>query len=175
MPQRLALTGTPGTGKTSVAYHLVKGGWGYLDVAEYAKSEGYVIEEDEGRGSLILDEDAIAEALAADAWPDSPCVIDSHIAHLLPAEAVVVLRCDPLVLADRLRARGWPEAKVRENVEAEALSVIAEETDGPVVVEIDTTERPVEAIADEIRRAFLAGGFGPRRRIGWDVAALPWV
>lgn len=174
MAKRLALTGTPGTGKTSVAYHLVKGGWGYLDVADYAKTEGFVIEEDEARGSLVLDEEAIAAALAADAWPDTPCVIDSHIAHLLPAEVVVVLRCEPLVLAERLRARGWPEAKVRENVEAEAMSVIAEECDG-VVVEVDTTKRTTEEIAADLKRCFLGPGFPPRTRIGWDVAALPWV
>lgn len=168
------MTGTPGTGKTSVAYHLVKGGWGYLDVADYAKSEGYVIDEDEERGSLVLDEDAIAAALEADAWPETPCVVDSHIAHLLPREATVVLRCDPLVLAERLRARGWAEAKVRENVEAEAMSVIAEECEG-VVYEIDTTKRSAEEVAAEIRRFFLGTGFPERARIGWDIAALPWV
>lgn len=174
MPKRLALTGTPGTGKTAIAYHLVKGGWGYLDVADYAKSEGFVIEEDEARGSLVLDEEAIAEALAADTWPDSPCVIDSHISHLLPNEATVVLRCDPLVLAERLRKRGWSEAKVRENVEAEAMSVIAEECDG-VVHEVDTTRRTPEDVSAELKVAFLGAGFPARKRIGWDVAALPWV
>lgn len=153
----------------------MKGGWGYLDVADYAKSEGHVLEEDEERGSLVLDEDAIAEALGADAWPETPCVIDSHIAHLLPAEAVVVLRCDPLVLADRLRKRGWSEAKVRENVEAEALSVIAEEAEGAVVVEIDTTKRTPEEVAADIGRCFLGPGFPPRERIGWDVSVLPWL
>lgn len=175
MPKRLALTGTPGTGKTSVARELARRGWGVLVVADYAKDEGFVLEEDEARGSLVIDEEALSEHLATEEWPETPAVLDSHFAHLLPNEAVVVLRCDPLVLADRLRARGWPEAKVRENVEAEALSVVAEECDGERVLEVDTTTADPKAVAETIEKAFLGGAFPPRTRIGWDAGKLPWL
>ena len=174
-PFRVALTGTPGTGKTAVARELVRGGWAVLDVAEYATTEGFVVEEDVERGSLVLDEEAIAEALAAETtWPDGPIVLDGHVAHLLPVEATVVLRCDPIVLYERLRGRGWSEPKVRENVEAEALSVIAEEAEGERVAEIDTTRREPLDVAREVH-ALATKGFPPRKRIGWDASALPWL
>ncbi|HLE97151.1 MAG TPA: adenylate kinase family protein [Candidatus Thermoplasmatota archaeon] len=176
MPRRLALTGTPGTGKTVVARELARRGWGLLDVAQFAKDEGYVLGEDPARpGTFVLDEDAVAERFDADDWPEEPVVVEGHIAHLLPHEAVLVLRCDPVVLMERLRARGWPESKVRENVEAEALSVVAEECEGERVIELDTTRAEPAAIADAVEAAFLRGPFPPRRRIGWDVGKLPWV
>jgi adenylate kinase len=83
-------------------------------------------------------------------------VLESHLAHLLDADRVVVLRCRPDVLATRLRERDVPDPKVRENAESEALDVILTEAverhGAERVYEIDTTDCTPEAVAAEIER-----------------------
>jgi adenylate kinase len=84
-------------------------------------------------------------------------VLESHLAHLLDVDRVVVLRCRPDVLESRLRERGERDAKARENAESEALDVVlteAVETHGAErVYEIDTTDVGAEAVAAEIEAA----------------------
>jgi len=83
--------------------------------------------------------------------------------HLLPhvlskseAGFVAVLRCEPYVLRGRLAGRGYPRAKVTENVEAELIGVVLDEcvrrfgTD--LVHEYDTTSASPRAVAGEIAR-----------------------
>ena len=65
---------------------------------------------------------------------------------------MVVLRCHPERLAERLRERGEPAATVEENAESEALDVIlaeAVERHGEAgVYEMNTTDRtPAETAA----------------------------
>ena len=96
----------------------------------------------------------------ADDW----VVVESHLAHHLPADRVVLLRCHPDVLADRLDARGESADSVRENCESEAMDVIAGETldghDREAIYEIDTTEQAAGETAAAIR-AVLAGDREP--------------
>ncbi len=73
---------------------------------------------DDARGTKEVDVDALDREVRA---PAKLGFLVGHYAHLLTADLAVVLRCHPKVLADRLRARGWADAKVRENVEAEAI------------------------------------------------------
>ncbi|WP_114575661.1 adenylate kinase family protein [Saliphagus sp. LR7] len=148
---RLAVTGTPGTGKTT-ATDLLEREYG-IDVVhcnELIENEGISTGVDTDRDSAIVDLDALESRLA----DREDCVLDSHLAHHLPADRVAVLRCDPEDLEDRLLERGEPEAKARENAESEALDVIlAEAVDRhgrEAVYEIDTTDREPGAVADEI-------------------------
>lgn len=145
---RLAVTGTPGTGKTTVARLLADElDAEYFDVTQEVRegaSSGY----DEDRGVPVADTEALREAV-----PRRGVVIDGHVAHLLEPDAVVVLRCAPDVLRDRLEERGWSDEKVRENVESEALDILlaeAVETDAPVY-EFDTTETPEETVERVVR------------------------
>jgi adenylate kinase len=95
----------------------------------------------------------------------------------VPTDLVVVLRCRPSVLEKRLLAREWPLAKVRENVEAEALDVILVEAVESSVetVEVDTTEMSeglVVAALEEIlagERAKYAIG-----NVDWSQEVLGW-
>ena len=59
---------------------------------------------------------------------------------------------DPLILAKRLEKRGYKPKKVLENVQAEILDVCLCESKGKVY-EIDTTNRDVEDIVNEIIEA----------------------
>lgn len=141
------ITGTPGTGKSSVADELKARGFSVLHLSETARD--YVIEEDAARETRVIDEERwVAE------FPPFDGFVEGHLAHLLPCDRIVVLRCRPDVLARRLGKRHYPEAKIRENLEAEALDVILiealEEHPPERILELDTTYRSIVEIADRI-------------------------
>ncbi len=154
---RVAVTGTPGTGKTTATDRLEARLDGdtlpALDVIhlnEVLEREELYTEVDADRESLVADMDALDDWLAG----REDVVIESHLAHQFAADRVVVLRCQPEELERRLGERGEPEAKATENAESEALDVIlaeAVETHGlDAVYEIDTTDRSPAAVADEL-------------------------
>lgn len=167
---RAIVTGTPGTGKTSATERLADRD--VLHLNEVVEREGLYTERDEERDSLVVDLDALREFVG-----DRGGIVESHLAHHLPAEKAIVLRCDPAELERRLRERGESEAKAkgntgstkspqalaryaRENRESEALDLILSEavTEHGLenVYEIDTTDRTPGEVAREIERV-LAG------------------
>lgn len=147
---RLAVTGTPGTGKTTVTDHLET----TLDVIhlnEVIRNEGLTSGHDEERDSAVADLSAV-EAWLADR---DDVLVESHLAHQFEMDRVVVLRCHPEQLAQRLRERGEPERTAVENAESEALDVIlseAVERHGEEnVYEIETTARDPAAVATDVQ------------------------
>jgi len=180
--QRLvvALTGVPGSGKTTIAAAL-EGRARVVHLNDFARDAGLLDERDEARGSFVVDVDALADKLnAAISDVSGTVVVEGHFAHEMDADLVVLLRCDPLVLVERLRARGWPEAKVRENVEAEALDVLAAEVldAGLPAAEVDVTRmgvdeaaRAVWEIVESGPQALKGATVGTAR---WSLESLPW-
>lgn len=180
-PLRLALTGVPGTGKTTVAAALAARGVLVVHLQDFARDAGLLTEKDIARGSYVVDVDVLAGRLE-EAFHSvrAPIVVEGHYAHEMDVDAIVLLRVDPLVLLERLRARGWSEAKVRENVEAEALDVLAAEVleaELPAE-EIDATRLSVETLADRLFAIVEAGPQALKRgTVGtthWSLESLPW-
>lgn len=125
---RLALTGTPGTGKTQVARALERSGVRVVFLNEEAKAAGAVTGRDRLRGSFEVDVGRLDRSVARLLRGQTgPVVFEGHLAHHLKVDRAVVLRCPPRVLARRLKRRGWSERKLRENVCAEAVGVIVTE------------------------------------------------
>lgn len=133
---KIALTGTPGTGKSTVA-EMVDAGYTVLRINDLIK-EKYHLGLDRERNSWIADIPRLSRYVKKIM---GDVIIEGHVAHLLPVDAVIVLRASPAVLRRRLAQRGWSEEKVRENVEAEALDIILSEAVAShnKVYEIDTT------------------------------------
>ena len=156
----IGITGTPGTGKTTVADELRARGHGVLALTSTVAP--YILGKDDERDTEVIDEERWArEFIAIDGF------VEGHLAHLLPCDRIIVLRCRPDVLAARLRERGYPEAKVTENVEAEALDVILIETledyQDEQVLEIDTTDADIPGCAgmiEEFARGSIPSSFG---------------
>lgn len=144
---RIALSGTPGTGKTSVAailpYHVV-------DINSLVKG-GMNLGLDAERGCLDADMDALARHLdGLDA--EETIILEGHFSHHF-ADWSIVLRLSPPALRPRLEARGYSEAKIKENLEAEALDVILVEAVQMCrrVDEIDTTGKSRADVAEMIK------------------------
>jgi len=168
----VGLTGTPGTGKTSVAAELERRG--YMIVHLLDTVQPYILEEDRARQTMVVDTDRWVEE-----FEHVDGIIEGHLAHLLPCDLVVVLRCRPDVLRRRLEQRGYPEAKIAENVEAEALDVILIETleEHPYehVMEVDTTDLSIEGCAWVVER-FIRGELPPScGSIDWTDYLENWV
>lgn len=131
----IALTGTPGCGKTTVSGELRNRGYVVVDINEHLRKHDLLGEKDEARNTFNVDMELFNESLQE--YRDMPgtVILDSHLSHETDCSRIIVLRCKPSVLAERLRARGYSEEKVRENVQAEILDVILCEsldTDIPV-------------------------------------------
>ena len=144
MTMRVALTGTPGTGKTSVAKVLRERGHDVLDMTQFIKDNGLREEYDAERDTYSVDVERLNDALS----DMEDCIFEGHLAHFMDVDLIIVMRCHPDVLAERLRARGYSESKVRENVEAEILDVIlCESVDSeiPTFVIDSTSETPQES------------------------------
>lgn len=179
---RIALTGVPGTGKSTLAAALAeRHAWAVVGLNEFARDHGLLKEKDEARGSFVVDTRRLARALDKEYATALPALlVEGHFAHEIECDLVVLLRCDPLVLLDRLRERGWSEAKVRENVEAEALDVLAQEVldAGGDACELDVSGMGVEEAADAIQRIAEDGPQGLKgRTVGsarWPLESLPW-
>jgi broad-specificity NMP kinase len=53
--------------------------------------------------------------------PAELTLLDGHLAHYIPVDALIVVRCEPNELGVRLANRGYSEEKIRANVEVEML------------------------------------------------------
>ena len=154
------ITGTPGTGKSLVGTELSRRGHTVVHLT--ATVGPYVIGDDEERDSQIIGVDRwAAEFVPVDGF------VEGHIAHLLPCDRIVVLRCRPDELKKRLARRKYRKEKIRENADAEALDVClietVEEFSPEQILELDTTGRDAAYCADRIEQ-FVKGeipsGFG---------------
>ena len=126
---------------------LVRRGYHVVDLDDAAKELG--VTEVDDAGDTLVDVDALAAKLHV---PTKVAFLRGHYAHRMLVNVIVVLRCHPTELWRRLEARGWPVAKTRENVEAEAIDVILQEAvaRGPPVYEVDTTAKAAEDAAEEV-------------------------
>ena len=111
-PARVAVTGTPGTGK-STATDLLADDYDVIHLNDIIKNDDALwTERDADRNTLVADLDAVRERLG-----DWTGVLDSHLAHRFDVDRVIVLRCRPETIEARLRERGESDATAAENAE----------------------------------------------------------
>ncbi len=162
----MALTGTPGTGKSTVARALASR-WLCVEVSGLAAGLGAARP---ARSGLEVDLDRLGRLLARpDAYAGARVVV-GHLAHLLPVRRAIVLRCRPVELARRLaRARRGRPADRRANFVSEALDGILAEAlkAGLAVQEVDTTGRTVRDVAHEVDRRLRRAGRTRPGRVDW--------
>ncbi len=150
----IAITGTPGTGKTSASKILEKKDYKVIDLNKLALENQFINGKDKKRNSNIVDIDKLNNYF--DEFKSEAVVfIDSHLSHFISkADKVIILRCIPKKLKKNLEKKNWKDEKIKENIEAEILDVILSEAteihDSSNIYEIDTSEKKVSEVADII-------------------------
>ncbi|AKB67285.1 adenylate kinase family protein [Methanosarcina mazei] len=166
----IGLTGTPGTGKTSVSKLLEKRrGWKVVYLNDLIKEEHLYSEVDEERDSVIADMEFIRERLSGileeekgqhaekakvnGEEKENITIIESHLAHYI-TDIVIVLRAYPPELKKRLEKRGYSEEKINENAEAESIDLILAEAFEwcKKVFEVNTTGRTAEETLGDVEK-----------------------
>lgn len=153
MDQRIsiAITGTPGTGKTTLCEALSTS-FTVLSLQDLAEQHGCLGAVDATDDSAPLDIHLLAEK-----WHDEGegvSFIDGHLSHLLEVDAIILLRCNPVLLKQRLEARAYSPSKIAANVEWELLSgtwseLLEFEIEAPLL-ELDSTSLTIEEMQSQI-------------------------
>lgn len=166
MGRPVALTGTPGVGKSSVA-RLLSPGLRCVEVGDLVPTAD---DRSRRRSTVVVDLTALRRAVGRTNALDGVDLVVGHLSHLLPLRDVIVLRCRPIELDRRLRTarRGTPSDR-RANFVCEATDVVlVEALEGRRrVFEIDTTARPIGEVAREVRRRLARGGPPRWGRVNW--------
>ena len=145
----IALTGTPGSGKTAIASFLRDKGEYVIDLNRYIEEKGLKERFDKKRDTYNVDVNKLNTSLKDNIPKDRNVFLDGHLSHFLECDIIIVIRCNPSVLYERLKKRNYAEKKIIENVQAEALDVIlCESADSDAhVFEIDNTSCSLEQAA----------------------------
>jgi adenylate kinase len=165
---KIALTGTPGTGKSETAKALSEKGYEIIDLNKLVFERKWDLGFDEDYQSTIADL-AKLNAHAAEHPDDSEFhFYEGHLAHLLDLDVAIVLRTHPDELKRRLGTHDFSEEKMRENLEAEALAVITTEAMERYdsIYEVETTKLSPEEVAETIERILKEPEYGKSHKPG---------
>lgn len=156
----VGLSGTPGTGKSTISSLLQNAGYTIIDLNEIVINQDFVIGTDKERDSKIVDIEKLNDYIKKNFKKKSGFIIaDGHISHLLKTvDKVIILRCHPKKLKIRLEKKGWNNSKINENIEAEILDIILCETieihSEDSIFEIDTSDKNINSVFLSILEIF---------------------
>ncbi len=145
MKRIILVTGTPGTGKSTLAKELAKKlNYELIDIGKIESAE--FIEGKEENEKIINVTKMCKFIKEREKESENGLVVDSHLSHYCNNKDVLVcfvLRCEPSELGKRLSERGYNKTKIKENLEAEAMDLILQEAlqNKQPVHEIDTTRQ----------------------------------
>lgn len=173
----ILITGTPGTGKTTMAASIVEelDNFEHVEVGKLIKEHRFYSSYDETFDTHTIEEDD-EERLLDYMEPimtgtRKNHVVDYHSSELFPERwfhLVVVLKASTEKLYERLQTRKYNEAKCAENMEAEIMCVCEEEAkeaykeDIVMVCINDTVEEmaaTIDLIRDRVEEIKLSKGF----------------
>jgi len=167
---RCALTGTPGTGKTSISKLL---NTKIVHLSDYyeASSEGKT-----NSGEWLIDLDKMNNLVKKLELEE--VFYEGHTSHTLDnLDMVILLRCDPSILKDRLATRNYSEEKINENLEAEALNIIYDEAleniTADKIFQLDTTKQTQQESAKNLIE-FMNGNIKLNENFDYSERIMEW-
>jgi adenylate kinase len=152
----IIITGTPGTGKTTISKIVAnKLKYPLIAVNDLIIEKHLYNGHDKQKGYKVVDMHKLSKEIEVVVNHSSEkIIIEGHLAHNFGidelVEIVIVLRARPQVLRERLNKREWTDSKVQENIESEALDICtfeAVEIHGKKVNELDTSNLTAEQVA----------------------------
>jgi len=154
----VALSGTPGTGKSVVGERLARLlGMELIELSAVAVEEGFLTHYDGDRLSYVVDEVSLRSYVRSLVLEKKRVLVIGHYSEIVDddiLDKIVVLRLNPMELAQRLLSRGWPTKKVVENVEAELVGVCTNnalsEHPPEKVCEVDVTGKSIDDVVREV-------------------------
>lgn len=156
----ILVTGTPCTGKTSVAKQLTaKLDALYINLTEFAEKHRLTLGEDKERKTLIVNEEMMRQKLAEtiNAADNANIIIDGHYASAVTppnlTTHVFILRRNPKELKRFMQKCGFKGTKLWENLSAEILDtclIEAMQTQKGKICELDITGKTVEETVRDI-------------------------
>jgi adenylate kinase len=154
----VCITGTPCTGKTTLAKLIEENiHFKRLDVNKFIEQKHLCDDYDKERNCKIIDTEKFnKEIIKIIQETKENIIIDSHFSHVIPKEHVdlcIITKCDLKVLKERLEARKYSEAKVRENLDAEIFDncLTQAEEQGQNILIIDTTKGVDEEVIERVK------------------------
>lgn len=151
----IAISGTPGTGKTAVANELKKiADVNTISIASVLAMKKIPYEYDKKRGTKAVSIRNLKIAIRKEIKKEKTNVIEGHLSHFLDADLTIILRCRPDVLIKRMQRRKWTKNKIAENVQSEILDAATIEALNKRnnVIEIDTSAKKPKEIAQVIKK-----------------------
>ena len=158
----ILITGTPGTGKTTMASMAASqlDGFTHVNIGDIVKANKFFTKYDEVMDTHVIeddDEDRLIDYLEP-IMMQGGVIVDYHSSELFPERwfaLVVVLHTTTEVLFDRLSARNYSAAKREENMDAEISMVCEEEVresykDDIIIIRDNNTNEDMDATIDFI-------------------------
>ena len=149
---RIGITGTPGTGKTTIAKILSEEYNLYMiSLTDFVKENKLWIEFDKERETYVIDEEKVyAKVIEILEQKKDNYIVEGHFLDIIPTQyfdKVFVFRTPIRTLRQRLSERNYHEKKIEENIEAEIMEVCL--TDalyeyGPEKIIIVSTDKSIE-------------------------------
>lgn len=134
----IAITGSPGTGKTTLSNQLPAERCDRYTVEQIATELGCIEHLD---GEIVVATPLLAE------WEykgDKIAIIEGHLSHHCKVDAILLLRCHPSELNTRLQQReSYGAKKIQQNIEWEMIagiwSELVENSPHLPILELDMT------------------------------------
>jgi adenylate kinase len=182
----ILISGTPTTGKTSVANELNKLYKYYVfSLSEIVISKNLYSEVDEERDTKVIDEiklqDYILSQINQLDENTEYIIIEGHYADIIDHPNIIsgiVLRCHPEILEKRLEERKYSKKKIMENLNAELVGDSASfmlekqaELGKDIFFEIDVTDQTIEEMATLINSII----YSPQDHKEFQLGKISWL